>query len=536
MNEGLSGQFSPTVYLQLLRAIHLSTISGTLEINSGRSERKIQFVDGQIIGYQSNLADDALYQTVQEEFQINARSMRLHMQQLKSEESLAESLVESEIITGDELKAHMNFRIRRGLSSVMGLKTGEWRFQSLGWLNRAVVSEDLAPEVSAFVPLWNGLLDKITDAEVTKLVPLDPTQTFKMDPDGQAIISQFELSEAVQELLNSGEPTDLEKLVAADPEQPARIFKLVLFLYHYGVLDCGNEHSSIISDLQSLQPIERIFESESIDDSSDGNKRRSSRLRRLREKKRGPQKSTSESSKAKDSKTEKQSLSDWIIQEHETRMGANFYEFAGVSENETYSLIDKKIKRLLIKWVKAGKSSEIKGETAEKCAKLIKVMKMVHKVLTNPERRTKYDQALKLGSAPMAGIHVKLDKVEEEAPESNSIIPVAIQGMIEKGRYADALPVLKKLRFDNPSSVEVLTKLGWALWNVERNSEGAREWLQMALTFDPQLMEAVEYLSQIAIEENELEHAQLYLRRCLQLDPTHLWAKDKLEEVNRALS
>ena len=136
----------------------------------------------------------------------------------------------------------------------------------------------------------------------------------------------------------------------------------------------------------------------------------------------------------------------------------------------------------------------------------------------------------------MAGIHVKLDKVEEEAPESNSIIPVAIQGMIEKGRYADALPVLKKLRFDNPSSVEVLTKLGWALWNVERNSEGAREWLQMALTFDPHLMEAVEYLSQIAIEENELEHAQLYLRRCLQLDPTHLWAKDKLEEVNRALS
>ena len=102
MNEGLSGQFSPTVYLQLLRAIHLSTISGTLEINSGRSERKIQFVDGQIIGYQSNLADDALYQTVQEEFQINARSMRLHMQQLKSEESLAESLVESEIITGDD--------------------------------------------------------------------------------------------------------------------------------------------------------------------------------------------------------------------------------------------------------------------------------------------------------------------------------------------------------------------------------------------------------------------------------------------------
>ena len=44
--------------------------------------------------------------------------------QLKSEESLAE-FVESEILTGDELKSHMTFRVQRGLTSLMALKTGE---------------------------------------------------------------------------------------------------------------------------------------------------------------------------------------------------------------------------------------------------------------------------------------------------------------------------------------------------------------------------------------------------------------------------
>ena len=81
--------------------------------------------------------------------------------------------------------------------------------------------------------------------------------------------------------------------------------------------------------------------------------------------------------------------------------------------------------------------------------------------------------------------------------------------MLKAGRYSDALPFLKKLRFDNPSSVEVLP-VGMGLWNAERNAEGAREWLQMALTSDPQLMDAIEYLSLIAIEENDLNSAQLY--------------------------
>ena len=135
----------------------------------------------------------------------------------------------------------------------------------------------------------------------------------------------------------------------------------------------------------------------------------------------------------------------------------------------------------------------------------------------------------------MAEVQLRLKTCRNE-PASKSLISDHIDGLLKAGRYSDALPFLKKLRFDNPSSVEVLTKLGWALWNAERNAEGAREWLQMALTFDPQLMDAIEYLSLIAIEENDLNSAQLYLRRCLQLDSHHPWAKEKLDDVRRAMS
>jgi len=71
-------------------------------------------------------------------------------------------------------------------------------------------------------------------------------------------------------------------------------------------------------------------------------------------------------------------------------------------------------------------------------------------------------------------------------------------------------------------------------WNLHGDKNGdAQEFLRLALTFDSNHPEGLEYLSKILVEQNEMETAQKLLMRLVRVAPDPTWAKKALQNLSK---
>lgn len=541
MDFGVQGNFSQSNYVQLLRALNDSALSGQLTIQSGRFERVLMAVDGAIVGYRSNLPEDSLSATLIKKKLLTKKSASWHKEHLSDEKTLAETLLDSGVLEGEDLVDHYRYRALRGIASPLSLKTGNWRFVSMPWISREVISESVSPSIPIFKPLWDGVKKNLATADLMRMVPVKPQERFKVLAPGFINEHLNDLpSDAIKHLLS--EDTDLETIVGMAPSVSEDILRLIWLLYHYGFLDCGSDYEEFKSLLLNSRPLVRKFEGASKDileaedelkaEEDDG--KRSTRLRRLRNLRRGKSKKQA----PKEAEAHIPSGSEWIQQEYSDRMNCDYYSFLSLSPEDPYTKIDRQAKVLLKKWRDLDRSGELDEAAKESCKTLMNTLRSVYKTLTTPERRTEYDDRMKSGN-PLLTMKVYATspptpieaKPMADPPSVMHDIPPKVFKLIEAERYFDALPHLKKARFENPSSPDILTYLGWATWKAEGNAGDAKDWLQMAVTFDSGRSDAVGYLAKIAMVEGDHDAASRYLQRTLQIDPDIGWAKVALDDL-----
>ena len=106
---------------------------------------------------------------------------------------------------------------------------------------------------------------------------------------------------------------------------------------------------------------------------------------------------------------------------------------------------------------------------------------------------------------------------------------------ISNGDFDAAYALLTKVRRALPSCPNTLAALGWSAWrtgNLGTNAyDGPEDYLLLALTFDAQHAQALEYYARIAIEKGEKENARNRLLQLLKASPDSSWAQEALDEL-----
>lgn len=134
-------------------------------------------------------------------------------------------------------------------------------------------------------------------------------------------------------------------------------------------------------------------------------------------------------------------------------------------------------------------------------------------------------------AAPIASSPAPTPKVPLDAAQGLT----EAQAFIDASDFDAAYAMLTKVRRDRPSCPDTLAALGWSAWrtgNLGTNAyDGPEDYLLLALTFDAQHPNALEYYARIAIEKGEKENARNRLLQLLKASPDSNWAREALDEL-----
>ena len=158
---------------------------------------------------------------------------------------------------------------------------------------------------------------------------------------------------------------------------------------------------------------------------------------------------------------------DAIKREYGARMGTDYYTFLGVPAKAGQAVIDRAWTRLLTRWTVASKNPTLPPEARQQARELAQVAHLAGRMFSEPTRRMEYDRRLERGQAPRAGGLKAARGLAKTNPHGKAIQrpppgdPLReARHTLERGDYARAVAMLKHLRVQRPSDADVLADLG----------------------------------------------------------------------------
>jgi hypothetical protein len=231
-----------------------------------------------------------------------------------------------------------------------------------------------------------------------------------------------------------------------------------------------------------------------------------------------------------------------VSADHAKRMNRDFYGFLGIKAGAPMDVVDRRCRHMVQRWG-AAQELELDEATRRKLDQLLHGLKIVWQTLTNEDRKDEYDRRMNEGHAPQVDEIRRALQGSEQGQEASEPIADAqdaaddagiemARRLISRGAYGPACQILERLRRAEPSSPEVLSELGWAVWKA-RGSNASDEndpedYITLALTFAPRHAQALEYHARIAFERGDLEALQDRLDRLLSADRENEWALEVL--------
>jgi tetratricopeptide (TPR) repeat protein len=256
-------------------------------------------------------------------------------------------------------------------------------------------------------------------------------------------------------------------------------------------------------------------------------------------------------------------LAELLRTAHKHRMGKDCYTFLDLKPQASKDEIKQAYHRLVRVWEAAGQDPEIPADARDAAGELVAAAIFAFRTLTDDERRVEYDRRMERGQAPLlTGLHgadasqitntnanirsvpASTNPAIRAMPKSSPGMPAAspkmdeVRRLMDKGDFGAAMPLLQALRLESPSSADVLADLGWCVWKLRNRRDGADdeadEYLQLAATFDPKHVRALEYLARMAKDRGDLEGARRRVRRLLEVDPRNAWARGAQKSLEEA--
>jgi CheY-like chemotaxis protein len=253
-----------------------------------------------------------------------------------------------------------------------------------------------------------------------------------------------------------------------------------------------------------------------------------------------------------------------ILRDHVTRLDLDHYAFLNVAWDAGRAEIEAAYARLAPRYRLRGLAEGVHPDTRARARELLGRLVLAVDDLTDPRRREDYDKRLAAGAAaitrsrlaaiaPPSTASLPAVSVPPDLPRTGAgqDLPDRVQREVRErwrhGREAmaqldwkRAYAVLDGLRAIAPSEAGILADLGWSRWMAgpqdERTAEKSLEWIQLALTFDPDHRLAAEGEARILHAIGREDALRRALCRLLRVRPDHAWAIAENERLATAAS
>ena len=535
-----TGEHGREAFVRIFFSMYRAQFSGILNIQFQKRSRQLYFLGGEPISYRSDLPEDDLGRTLVNANLIPEKQLKWIRDKLSEGEDVEEAIVMSGALSAQQVREHKQSRMKSNIGSPLLWSSGQWTFKPRPKLNIKHIDPALRPQTNGLNAIWHAVeqhvgmdavFPKVTDAKAG-LVALDP-----LCPALFPALGVDEEFASLPEVVGDG--CSVEEIFRRIPDGTGNLVKLLWFLETAGLAHREGRpkdetiEGQLSSAFHTPQP-EIVAPSAGKNNESPPTK-----AKPVAE----GQKESGRGDGAPREKRRREALTDDQLRAaHRKRMGRDFYAFIGLPLGSPPAAIDRKCKGLARRWRTPGKERQLPADVQAKVDELLAGVQLVWRTLTDDTHRQEYNKRVQQGRAPKVGDFQTASTAP--APSSSSNAPQPDDGLtaghkkaralMAKNDFKAALPLLKKIRIDDPSSPAIMADLGWSTWNLHGDKNGdAQEFLRLALTFDPNHPEGLEYLSKILVEQNETETAQKLLMRLVRVAPDPTWAKKALQNLTK---
>ena len=556
-------------FAALLFGLHRAERSGLLELRQGRRWRKVWFVRGSPVLYESNLDGEGLARTLVQAGLVAARPMAKVVKKLLPDEILQDELVSLGLVDEDDLREHKRQQLERGAAACLAWSTGRWRFTGHDGLSTAI-DRALLPDVNPLRSLWT---------EVRTQLHMEEAVGFVTDPDAGDLVGSDEL-DRILGLLEVESPLDglgavlaegdlrIDDLFRKVRDKTGHLVHLVWLLESIGIIGrTGRQPDPTLSELAAGDLAEDDEAPAPEPPAAAPEPERPEPIpviERSDEVSKPPQPAPREAHSGSTPRLSKRALAnlpDLLRTARRHRMSKDFYAFLDQSQGATNEQIEVAYRRLVALWRGAAGTRALPESARKDAHDLVQAALTVWRTLSDPERRQEYDRRLDEGRAPSLESVLSVGITERAMSRPGSPIPqplstpdgsqpgapaprsarkqvskqVRARRLVDRGEFNMALPLLQQLRLENPSDPDVMADLGWATWRIKSHRSGddsAEEYLRLALTFNHENIRALEFLARIAKERGQEVEARRHVERLLAVDPDSRWGQAAMKSFS----
>jgi hypothetical protein len=536
-----TGEHGREAFVRVFFSLYRAQFSGILDIQFQKRSRHLYFLGGEPISYRSDLPEDDLGRTLVNANLIPEKQLKWIRDKLSEGEDVEEAIVMSGALSAQQVREHKQSRMKSNIGSPLLWSSGQWTFNPRPKLNIKNIEPNLRPQTNGLNAIWHAVeqhvgmdavFPKVTDSKAG-LVALDPLCP-ALFPALGVDVDFASLPEVI------GDGCSVEEIFRRIPDGTGNLVKLLWFLETAGLAhrEGRPKDDTIEGQLSSA------FHSPQPDAVAQAGKEKNEKTSKSTAKPAGdaPKETPRGDAPPREKRRREVLTDDQLRAAHRKRMGRDFYAFIGLPHGSPPAAIDRKCKGLARRWRTPGKERELPADVQAKVDELLAGVQLVWRTLTDDTHRQEYNKRVQQGRAPKVGdfqtaasAPTPTSKPGANEPE-DGLIPEhkKARALMAKNDFKAALPLLKKIRVDDPSSPAIMADLGWSTWNLHGDKNGdAQEFLRLALTFEPNHPEGLEYLSKILVEQNEMETAQKLLMRLVRVAPDPTWAKKALQNLSK---
>jgi hypothetical protein len=515
-------------YAAVLFGLHRAERTGVLEVKQGRVWRKVYLVQGTPVLYESSVAKERLSKTLVQAGLVDEKPLSKIVTGLKPGEALETRLLLEGLVGPEELQAHKRSYLERGASAALTWKKPKFHFHS-----RDSVGTSIDPALLPLVHPLRGLW-----AATKQNVSMDEALPIANDPDagliqGTESLAAMLTSMAVEApldslgaLLSEG-GLSFEGLFGKVGDKSGQLAPLIWLLEAVGLVTRSTKEADpLLTKLAggvNLDGESPLFPEPVKKPSAPAPKAvEATDAAPMKQDDDGPSRTAAH-------------LPQLLSTARTHRSGKDFYSFLDLESDARVDAITEALDRYTKLWQSAADTEGLPSVAVDDAQALLAAAARVRTVLLDPQSRESYNIKLDIAvSEDLIALEAQGDEVAVSEGDSDSELSVRLEAARKaiEGGDQSGVAILSQLRVLNPSDPNVLAELGWATWKFadEGNSSG-QEFLQLALTFDPRHVLALEYLGKIAQSEDDVEQATDLAARVQKLEPENAWAKAALTTV-----
>jgi len=508
-----SGRHDRATWVGLLCTLAREARSGVVQLRFGKSWKRFDVVLGGVVGYGSDRDDDAL--------------------------------VKALVAAAPDARGDL---LQQGVAASLEWATGSWTFQPAPAIEPDSIDPALLPDPNVLSGLWLGTMQHVAMDEAMPAVTA--VETFARAGDFDEWFPLLGVQAPLDELpaaLAGG--CAMDALYRRIPDRSGNLVKLLWMLQQGGLFQGQLDHRiEMGSLLEGLRADDSQTEIEVIDDEPS--------MIGIPAVEPEPEPSYSDEPAPVDS-TRRQSTPaskrprdpvSVVRRDYQARMGKDYYTFLSLEPGAEMHAIERRCRQLSGRWQAAMRSRAVPQDVKDVARELSTGVQLVYRTLADPKRRAEYDRRLAAGQAPVlrpiqGATHLSTPAAprpqrpeaavgpSEGADGGPPTLMERVDHFVEAGQWKTAAGLLKEARLVNPSDPDVLAQLGWVTWQMDKDREAAEEFLQLAVAFDRNHLDAVIYLGKVALEAGDDDEAIRWLNRVMELDRSQRWARRALRKL-----